>query len=276
MKGYPEVEISSVSELISEIQIIRRRKQTIFLWFRAQSSADWSLEPSIFRGAEVKAEKYFTAEKLVSQRGLQRFASFFPNIGEREYVEWLTALQHYDVPTRLLDWTESLSVCLHFLRKKKSRRPAVFVLDPIRLNFLSTNSRRLPVNGVLGFSSDLIKARAREAFEDLGENTVSSNAAGPLAFLPRHIDNRMIVQNACFTISGKEMPALDKFIESFPPATRRSARQTLTKFVIPESKVADFMREVDEIAPSYQSMMPDLVGCSREVQLDKVELEAKI
>tara|TARA_R110000751_G_scaffold222575_1_gene324840 strand:- start:267 stop:527 length:261 start_codon:yes stop_codon:yes gene_type:complete len=86
----------------------------------------------------------------------------------------------------------------------------------------------------------------------------------------------MIVQNACFTISGKEMPALDKFIESFPPATRRSARQTLTKFVIPESKVADFMREVDEIAPSYQSMMPDLVGCSREVQLDKVELEAKI
>ena len=44
--------------------------------------------------------------------------SLYSNIpGKEDDLEWLALMQYYGVPTRLLDWTESILIALYFAVK---------------------------------------------------------------------------------------------------------------------------------------------------------------
>ena len=60
---------------------------------------------------------------------MEKYASIAP--AENEKVEWLALMQHYGAPTRLLDWTNSAYVALHFaLNNRKSTEDcAVWAID---------------------------------------------------------------------------------------------------------------------------------------------------
>ncbi|MCB5383968.1 FRG domain-containing protein [Blautia glucerasea] len=51
-------------------------------------------------------------------------------------ASWLTMMQHYGLPTRLLDWSESPLVALYFAlsEKKDDIDAAVWIMNPMKLN----------------------------------------------------------------------------------------------------------------------------------------------
>lgn len=58
--------------------------------------------------------------------------------------EWLTLMQHYKAPTRVLDWSESLLIGLYFAVSQDQNKPqspetdgALWILNPDRLNRVS-------------------------------------------------------------------------------------------------------------------------------------------
>lgn len=134
--------IRSVEDLIKRVKLDRKnwtRKET-FPWFRGEPNEEKTqLTPLLYR-----TEDGWQAEN----RLLQQFRMRAPTLGlldtpPRNHTDqWLFLARHVGLPTRLLDWTESLLVALHFaIYDKKSKKVAVvWMLDPVGLNKIAKKS----------------------------------------------------------------------------------------------------------------------------------------
>ena len=71
------------------------------VWFRGHSKASFNLLPSLARDP-----KALERESLLSKRFKQNAYPFRQTPPQSEW-EWLFLMQHFGIPTRLLDWTES-------------------------------------------------------------------------------------------------------------------------------------------------------------------------
>lgn len=107
------IDIDSVESLAKEIN-----KFESYYLFRGQANASWKLESSLER---VVGQKNWSKEnaKKFEDFSLEKFRSKF-HLYDRENTppsskfSWLSTMQHYGVPTRLLDFTESPYVALYF------------------------------------------------------------------------------------------------------------------------------------------------------------------
>src|SRR6185295_12115497 len=99
------------------------------LWFRGQGNADYVLLPSLLRFRNGLDKEKFLFEKF-----RQLSLRVFP----RRTDDWeaLFDMQHYGIPTRLLDWTDTLGIAVFFAATYNARfypgkDAAMFILDPI-------------------------------------------------------------------------------------------------------------------------------------------------
>lgn len=103
------------------------------VWYRGHSVSSWKLEPSYDRLKKPPFES-----SLVNE--FRQNANYLINTqAPKNDFEWLFLMQHFGVPTRLLDWTESPLVALYFaleIEKKGSlnKDGALWLLYPSELN----------------------------------------------------------------------------------------------------------------------------------------------
>jgi hypothetical protein len=84
------------------------------LWYRGCSSALYPLLPSLYRHQKLKTpDDLASLERQLMTRFRQRSIPYHtrPLIDD---WDTLFFMQHYGVPTRLLDWTENPLIALHF------------------------------------------------------------------------------------------------------------------------------------------------------------------
>ncbi|MBN6717223.1 FRG domain-containing protein [Pseudomonas capsici] len=101
------------------------------IWYRGQANLDWPLLPGYVRLKSPPSEATL----------LKRFKQSAAMLIERhpgESFDWLFLMQHYGVPTRLLDWSESPLVGLYFAVEGHETREncdaALWLLRPSELN----------------------------------------------------------------------------------------------------------------------------------------------
>jgi len=233
-------------------------------WFRGQQRKHWELVPSIVRiGAfDRETEDNIREEFATRAPALSRFEPLPTNDWDLYFL-----MQHYSVPTRLLDWTDSPSIALYFAVRDNPGHydSAVWMLDPYELNRLVINRSEVispSAQGVSVRDAKRVKPWLRERWSR------ASIPDAPLAIFPTHIARRISSQRACFTIHGSEELGFAQF-------TRRSA-SVLKKIVLPGRWVADIRMSLERIGIDDTTIFPDLEGLGRALATSYRDLKKKL
>lgn len=104
------------------------------------------------RGFVGKDEDLFRKERFLTNDFQARASIFnFPKPQLNDYANWLTIMQHYGLPTRLLDWSRSPLVALYFAVSDKSNDEndaCVWMLTPDELNASEKLEKPTKIDGV--------------------------------------------------------------------------------------------------------------------------------
>ena len=220
-------------------------------WFRGHGDASWSLDPSWYRSSRnvsgVGAEYY--SEQTLLERFRLRAPTYLDRLPASDW-EWLFLMQHYGLPTRLLDWTESALIALYFaLRDNKGKRDAaVWVLSPWWLNRETLGEYMLLAADDPHVSGHGPLAPGREL-----------EGRMPLAITPIHSSPRIAAQRGVFTIHGTERGALNRL------ARRTKERPSLRRLVIPKKRIFDLKTELAVSGITESLVFPELTGLCREM-----------
>src|SRR5687768_14088145 len=101
-------------------------------WFRGANNSELSLLPGAYWRSECDERSLVLS-----------FRNLVPSYIAMEPTddwEWYYLMQHYGLPTRLLDWTENPLFALFFALRSKSvgATPCVWIMDPVSLNKATT------------------------------------------------------------------------------------------------------------------------------------------
>jgi hypothetical protein len=161
-------------------------------------------------------------------------------------------MQHFGIPTRLLDWSESLAVSLFFTTYPLGTdlvAPTIWVLNPYELIDLSApNDEVIPIA-----DHHMVTANADIAFDECVEEEAQYRTKLPIPVAPDFIFERLSAQNGCFTLHGTETLPLEQCI----PEHKRGM---LLKLVANRVALSRIYGSIDLLKPSSDAIFPDIEG----------------
>ena len=245
--------INTVQEFLDQVKTIKDRWKTVSLWFRGLSHSNYHLEPTIYR---KNIWKYDVLDaKEIYTEFLRRAKPYITTQYQYSKWEWYYLMQHYGVPTRLLDWTEGALIALFFALRKVGyvAVPCVWVLDPWWLNKLTSQ------NDILYYSDPAIREDIDKVVSYYDDEANLPDY--PIALLPAHIDIRIISQKSVFTIHGKKH-------DGFLDLCREHQDVRIMKLRINGRKAKAIREQLITLGINESSLFPDLEGLAREIKWD--------
>lgn len=241
-----EIPIHTVGDLSREVRALHNSHCK---WlFRGQPDASWDLLPSVHRGYSAQQERYLTNEFRVRARS--RYAHCPDN---DDYPGWLALMQHYGLPTRLLDWTYSPLVAAFFAVHPEYALPEQRTGGDACIWVLSAGE----LNESQGFEPlifPLDAASYAPLIAPAFKNRQEENTVG-VAMAIEH-DPRIQLQQGAFTIHSSRTP-----INLFD-----GCDAWLRKLVIDRGSVDSFFQELDLLGMRKSNLFPDLSALTSELR----------
>jgi len=218
--------------------------------FRGLSDARYPLETTLIRlGGDFEGiERHLL-------RNFKKYAHRDVTEGD-SFWHWLSVAQHFGLPTRLLDWTYSPFVAMHFA---------------------TANIEKVDIDGVIWAvnyvkAHQLLPARLREALdreganvftvEMLAEKVASLDDLGALGqedfllfFEPPSMEDRIVNQFAFFSIMSDPKEAVDRWLAAHPEIWRR--------IIIPAPLKWEIRDKLDQANITERVLFPGLDGLGK-------------
>ena len=170
--------------------------------------------------------------------------------------DWLALAKHHGLPTRVLDWSYSPYVALHFTTAEHlafDRDGVVWTIDYVRAHReLPPELRKvLDDEGGNVFTGEML-ARAAQGLAEL-----DALSARPylVFFEPPSLDDRIVNQYALFSLLSRATASLEGWLEHRPELARR--------IVVPAELKWEIRDKLDQANVTERVLFPGLDGLSR-------------
>lgn len=218
--------------------------------FRGLSDSTYELKTSLMRlgGDYQKLEGHLL-------RNFRKYAHRDAFYSNSEW-SWLALAQHHGLPTRLLDWTFSPFVALHFATANLERfdmHGVIWCVDYVRLHELMPVKLKniLKKEGSNVFTVDMLNSGAKSLsiLERLDKEQFA-------VFLePPSIDDRMVNQYALFSLMSSSTGVFDQWLMEH--------QKLYKKIIIPAPLKWEIRDKLDQVNITERVLFPDLDGLSR-------------
>ena len=219
--------------------------------FRGHSYAGEPLSSGLLRLAAGRPD--VARLELHLLRNFRKYA--YGQAGADSVWHWLALGQHRGLPTRLLDWTYSPLVALHFATANLTRMDMdgeVWTIDFVAANrFLPAAMKRL----LQAEGSDTVTVEMLGAFATLGAFDRLSRRPFVVFVEPPSIDRRIVNQFALFSLMSSPRATLDDWLARHPSLARRIA--------IPAALKWEIRDKLDQANINERVLFPGLDGLSR-------------
>lgn len=171
--------------------------------FRGQGNADWRLKTSLVRMVERHHPNYVDKilPTIYEQQMMDEFQWKYPSYekshipGSEESIEWLSLMQHYGSPTRMLDFSYSMYVAM-FMAIDGSffEKSAIWALNKQELSGKVFDKYRVDYNTNVASGSDLENYTYKKATSAINRRfVINKDEDESFLFLTRpHLSNERI------------------------------------------------------------------------------------
>lgn len=209
-------------------------------WYRGQGDESWELLPGILR----EHNKHLSDEEKILRTFRQSAAMLIEQLPSDNFG-WMFLMQHYGVPTRLLDWSESPLVGMYFaITEEPEKDGAFWILDPLKLN------KEARINYLPSFEDEVL---LNYASENMDANRRAPQL--PLASIATRNNPRIQSQQGVFTIHQHDDTPIEKVGDNIA-----------TKYLIPKEAKSVIKKQITMLGFNKFQMFPELSSISEAIK----------
>jgi hypothetical protein len=270
-----EGKAGSIGELVTEVQRISKIFKPVFrdpeeIWFRGQSATSDSLLPNLYR----PATRCFNYDEPSLMHRFQQLGTPIVDPLPLNEWDWYFLARHHGLPSRLLDWSESLLTAVFFALEShipKDRlkfddiveklpgpasytdtSPVVWMLDAGSLNKAAAGDDSIFVPSVDEKEYPLTPAYLPSRLAKMPNNDL------PIAILPARSNTRITAQQGMFTLHGRKEVSINEMATTEPLIK-------LAKLQLDTSRISHFWYELQLCGISRLTLFPDLDSVASQV-----------
>jgi hypothetical protein len=229
-----------ITDILALTTAIRKESSTTdgSIWFRGQARHEWKLVPSLLRSNAQISESSLLAR-------FKQNAAMLTSGTPGNSFDWIFLMQHYGVPTRLLDWTENPLVALYFaLENHSGNTPAtLWMLHPAELNKQSGIEETDEVDYIPSFDDQEVQQYSTEQVRI--DTRLKLN---PIATIATRNNPRIQAQHGTFTIHHNHRKAIEEVGDG----------AHCKKFTIPADAIKGLQEDLSLLGINRFSLFPEM------------------
>ncbi len=218
--------------------------------FRGLSDTHYSLQTTLMRlgGDYAPLERHL-------MRNFKKYAHHSA-VGSDSFWHWMARAQHYGLPTRLLDWTYSPFIAMHFATSnicKYHLDGAIWAVNYVKVHQLLPKllQQRLNAEGANVFTVEMLD----ETIRNQKELNALSRDHSVIFFEPPSMEQRIVNQFAFFSVMPDPTKSLCQCLDSHPAIWR--------KIIIPAELKWEIRDKLDQANITERVLFPGLDGLSQ-------------
>jgi hypothetical protein len=228
-------------------------------WFRGHSNKDYKLIPGIQRFYEKgsSAEKFHEKERYITNDYQSRASSLLrekPSLDD--FSAWITLMQHYGLPTRLLDWSRSPLYALYFAtlpdNKPQKTDACVWIIDPFELNGYAGLEKE---TYIYHMQHKIVKNVIRSAFRSY---SIPGYDDKIVACYATEADGRVHSQQSAFTVHSS--------LTQLSEMNELTNGNLLSQIMIPKERKDGIFMALYELGITHSNVFPDLEHVALDIR----------